>query len=75
VLHDAPSDVDHAPAAARGQIFIWVGALKITAGSVGTALAGASVTQGVALPILIGLMALVAAAAACLMDRRLNRAR
>lgn len=64
---------EYAPAAARGQVFVWVGALKITAGSAGTALAGASVAHGVTLPILIGLMATVAAAAACLMDRRRER--
>ena len=32
---------EYAPLEARGQVFVWVGALKITAGSAGTALAGA----------------------------------
>ncbi|MHA7146745.1 MFS transporter [Arthrobacter sp. TmT3-37] len=32
---------EYAPRAARGQVFIWVGALKIAAGSAGTAAAGA----------------------------------
>ncbi|MEC5200988.1 MFS family permease [Arthrobacter sp. PL16] len=32
---------EYAPRAARGQVFIWVGALKIAAGSAGTAVAGA----------------------------------
>lgn len=32
---------EYAPNEARGQVFIWVGALKIAAGSAGTAVAGA----------------------------------
>lgn len=32
---------EYAPRAARGQVFVWVGALKIAAGSAGTATAGA----------------------------------
>jgi predicted MFS family arabinose efflux permease len=35
---------EFAPAASRGQIFIWVGALKIAAGAAGTATAGALVS-------------------------------
>ncbi|WP_448613387.1 hypothetical protein [Modestobacter sp. URMC 112] len=37
---------EYAPAAARNQIFIWVAALKITAGSAGTALAGTLSDRG-----------------------------
>ncbi|UYQ77279.1 YbfB/YjiJ family MFS transporter [Glutamicibacter sp. JL.03c] len=51
---------EHAPAEARGQVFIWVGALKIAAGSAGTAVAGALITGIVWLPVALvaGLTAL-----------------
>ncbi|WP_199434519.1 hypothetical protein [Qaidamihabitans albus] len=38
---------EYAPPQGRGQIFVWIGALKITAGSAGTALAGAVISIGV----------------------------
>ncbi|MFT9474660.1 MFS transporter [Streptomyces sp. 11-1-2] len=44
---------EYAPDNARGQIFVWVGALKITAGSAGTAAAGALIGTSVALPLLL----------------------
>ncbi|MHA7264678.1 MFS transporter [Arthrobacter sp. TMN-37] len=53
---------EYAPQAARGQVFIWVGALKIAAGSAGTAAAGAAVTFGSWAPL--GLAAAVTAGAA-----------
>lgn len=42
---------EYAPPEARGQVFVWIGALKITAGSAGTALAGAIVGITVHLPL------------------------
>ncbi|MFE9137547.1 MFS transporter [Streptomyces sp. NPDC007355] len=45
---------EYAPDNARGQIFVWVGALKITAGSAGTAAAGACVSASLLLPLLLG---------------------
>jgi hypothetical protein len=45
---------EYAPIEARGQIFIWVGALKIAAGSAGTAVAGATIAQTVWAPLLLG---------------------
>jgi MFS family permease len=53
---------EYAPIEARGQIFIWVGALKIAAGSAGTAAAGATIAQTVWAPLLLA-TALTAAAA------------
>ncbi|MFH8253435.1 MFS transporter [Streptomyces roseolus] len=44
---------EYAPGDARGQIFVRVGALKITAGSAGTAAAGALVSASL-LPLLLG---------------------
>jgi hypothetical protein len=38
---------EYAPIKARGQVFIWVGILKIAAGSAGTAVAGATIAQTV----------------------------
>ncbi len=40
---------EYAPDNARGQIFVWVGALKITAGSAGTAAAGALISASLLL--------------------------
>jgi MFS family permease len=64
---------EHAPPQARGQVFVWVGALKITAGSAGTAAAGAVITAGVHLPVAFAVVAAAAAAAASVLDRRASR--
>lgn len=44
---------EYAPASARGQVFVWIGALKITAGSAGTALAGAIIAPAIQLPLFL----------------------
>lgn len=51
------------PPAARGQVFIWVGVLKIAAGSAGTATAGAFIGGAAWLPI-VAVATLTAVAAA-----------
>ncbi|WP_440709906.1 MFS transporter [Herbiconiux sp. YIM B11900] len=61
---------EYSPAAARGQIFVWVGALKITAGSAGTAVAGALVATAVHLPTILAAVLTTAAATASIIDRR-----
>lgn len=66
---------EYAPRQARAQVFVWVGALKITAGSAGTALAGAG---AVALgsdraPAAMALVLTTACAAASILDRRTAR--
>lgn len=61
---------EYAPVAARGQVFVWVGALKITAGSAGTAVAGALVVTAVHLPTALAAGVATAAAALALIDRR-----
>lgn len=59
----------YAPPRARGQVFVTSAALKITASSAGTAVAGVLAAFG-ARPLLIGMSALVlAAAAAAALDR------
>lgn len=45
---------EYAPFNARGQIFLWVAALKITAGSAGTAAAGALTGWNARAPLLVG---------------------
>ncbi|WP_246019076.1 MFS transporter [Arthrobacter crusticola] len=60
---------EYAPQAARGQVFIWVGALKIAAGSAGTAAAGAVVTFGSWVPLGLASAATVGAAAISVLDR------
>lgn len=44
---------EYAPPEARGQVFVWVGALKITAGSAGTAVAGALIGGITWLPVAV----------------------
>ncbi|WP_180357904.1 MFS transporter [Streptomyces sp. NP160] len=67
---------EYAPVQARGQVFVWIGALKITAGSAGTATAGALVAASVALPLLIGVgLSSVAALASALERHGMHRRR
>ena len=61
---------EYAPPEARGQVFVWVGALKITAGSAGTAMAGAVVAQATQLPLFLAVAIIAAAVGASVLDRR-----
>lgn len=61
---------EYAPAEARGQVFVWVGALKITAGSAGTAAAGAAATAGPLVPVAAAIGAITLAAASAWGDSR-----
>jgi len=60
---------EYAPPDARGQVFIWVGALKIAAGSAGTALAGALIAGTAWLPVAVVAGLSMAAAVACILGR------
>lgn len=64
---------DYSPLAARGQIFVWVGAVKITAASAGTAAAGVLIGTALHLPTVLAAVAVVLAASASIVDRRLIR--
>jgi len=66
---------EYSPAAARGQIFVWVGALKITAGSAGTAIAGGLIATALHLPTILAASASVVAAIASVVDRKLSSPR
>ncbi len=46
---------EYSPPSCRGQVFVWVGAMKITAGSLGTAAAGQIMTSGTYAPLLLSL--------------------
>ena len=61
---------EYAPPQARAQVFVWVGALKITAGSAGTALAGTVVSHATQLPLFLAVAIITAAVGASLLDRR-----
>lgn len=61
---------EYAPPRARGQVFIWVGALKITAGSAGIALAGAAVAAGVHVLLALAATLTAGASASALADHR-----
>lgn len=64
---------EYAPAGARGQVFVWIGALKITAGSAGTALAGAIIAPAIHLPLLLASGLISVAVFASVLDRRRER--
>ena len=66
---------EYAPAEARGQVFVWVGALKITAGSAGTALAGAIIAPGAQLPLFLASGFIAVAVIASILDRHRDRHR
>ena len=66
---------EYAPPAARGQVFVWIGALKITAGSAGTALAGALIAPTAQLPLYLAAGLVVSAVVVSLVDRHLDRSR
>ncbi|MFF3328178.1 MFS transporter [Streptomyces sp. NPDC002888] len=61
---------EYAPAKVRGQVFIWVAALKITSGSAGTALAGSLTGLDVRLPLVLGITGITAAVLAATFDKR-----
>lgn len=66
---------EYSPSAVRGQVFVWVGALKITAGSLGTAAAGTLVSDDARTPVVwasvvAGVIAIVAVADRSISSRR-----
>lgn len=65
---------EYAPRGARGQVFIWVAALKITSGSAGTALAGSLTGVTIELPLVLGVLAVSAAVVAATVETRFGRA-
>lgn len=64
---------EYAPPQARGQVFVWVGALKIAAGSAGTAFAGAIIATALHAPLLIAIAVTLLAAAVSLLERTRRR--
>ncbi|GAA3278750.1 MFS transporter [Paenarthrobacter aurescens] len=64
---------EYSPPGARGQVFVWIGALKITAGSAGTALAGAFIAPAAQLPLYLASGLTVVAVVVSVMDRRGER--
>ena len=64
---------EYAPAVARGQVFVWIGALKITAGSAGTALAGAIVAPVTHLPLFLATGLITVVVVTSVIDRRRDR--
>lgn len=66
---------EYAPANARGQIFLWVAALKITAGSAGTATAGMLTSWDARTPLLTGALLIASAGLLSALDRNNTRPR
>lgn len=66
---------EHAPCNARGQVFIWTAALKVTAATVGNAAAGALISVDARLPLIAGGALSIAAAAIATVGSRREKAR
>lgn len=66
---------EYAPTQARGQIFVWIGALKITAGSTGTASAGALIAPTTYLPVYLAAGLILVAVIVSAIDRCRDRTR
>jgi len=64
---------EYAPATARGQVFVWVGALKIAAGSAGTAFAGATIAAALHAPLVMAVTATLVSCGASFLDRLRGR--
>lgn len=60
---------EYAPAESRGQVFIWVGALKIAAGSAGTATAGVLIGGTAWLPVVVVAALIAVAVGICAIER------
>lgn len=60
---------EYSPPFCRGQVYVWVGAMKITAGSFGTAVAGQLMTLGTYSPLILSLSVLVTTLIASLAGR------
>lgn len=61
---------EYAPAQGKGQVYLWVGALKIAAGSAGTAVAGMVVTGSTSLALWIAIGAVLIAPLLSRFDQR-----
>jgi hypothetical protein len=64
---------DYAPANARGQIFLWVAALKISAGAAGTAVAGMLGGWDARAPLAAGMLLIGVAVLLSTLERTLTR--
>lgn len=64
---------EYAPTQSRGQVFVWVGALKIAAGSAGTAVAGTAAAAGAAAPLILAVALIAVSTAVSLLDRARGR--
>ncbi|KFX21181.1 major facilitator superfamily transporter [Pectobacterium betavasculorum] len=51
---------EYSPPFCQGQVFVWIGAMKITAGSLGTAASGQLMTLGTYAPLILSVSVLVA---------------
>lgn len=62
---------EYSPANCRGQVFVWVGALKITAGSLGTAAAGRLMLTDSNWPLALGITVLASFISIAITERTL----
>lgn len=64
---------EYAPPQARAQVFVWIGAVKITAGSAGTALAGSLIALSLHFPLLLAVILVTVAAGASALERATSK--
>lgn len=64
---------EYSPARALGQVFMWIGALKIAASSAGTALAGALIATVTYLPLYLGAALTTLVVMVSIVDRHRSR--
>lgn len=64
---------EYAPTEARSQVFLWVAAMKITAGSAGTAFAGVMAVRNVHMALSAAIVVIVLAVVASLLERHFAR--
>lgn len=62
---------EYSPAECRGQVFVWVGALKITAGSLGSAAAGRLILTDSGWPLALGIIVLASFISIAITERTL----
>lgn len=65
---------EYSPPLVRSQVFLWVAALKITAGAIGVAIAGALIDESIYYPVIFGIILIILSNTVFLISRK-NRSK
>lgn len=63
---------EYSPPLVRSQVFLWVAALKITAGAIGVAIAGALINYSIYYPVILGILLIILFNALFFISRKLR---